>query len=125
MRFLVDNALSPQVAKGLIAAGHDAVHVRDVGLASAVDALILEHAAREDRIVLSADTDFGTLLAVRQESKPSVVLFRGATPRQPAAQVTLLMANLPQVEADLLAGAIVVIEPARIRIRSLPILGIP
>jgi hypothetical protein len=54
-----------------------------------------------------------------------VVLFRGATPRRPADQVTLLLANLPQVELDLLAGAIVVIEPARLRVRSLPIFGSP
>jgi hypothetical protein len=33
----------------------------------------------------------------------------------------LVDANLPQVEGDLLAGAIVIIEPARVRVRSLPI----
>jgi hypothetical protein len=49
------------------------------------------------------------------------VLFRGATPRRPSDQVALLLANLPQVESDLLAGSIVVIEPARVRIRQLPI----
>jgi hypothetical protein len=33
----------------------------------------------------------------------------------------LLLANLAGVETDLLTGAIVVIEPGRIRVRSLPI----
>jgi predicted nuclease of predicted toxin-antitoxin system len=125
VRLLVDNALSPDVARGLSDAGHDAIHARDIGLGSAADPVIFDRAAAEDRIVISADTDFGTLLAVRQASQPSVVLFRGATPRRPADQVTLLLANLPQVEGDLLAGAIVVIEPARLRVRSLPIFGSP
>ena len=125
MKFLVDNALSPDVARGLVAAGHDAIHVRDIGLATADDSTIFQHAASTDHIIVSADTDFGTLLALRPECKPSVVLFRGGSPRRPAAQVALLLANLPQAEADLHIGAIVVIEPARIRIRALPLFGTP
>jgi predicted nuclease of predicted toxin-antitoxin system len=125
MRFLVDNALSPEVARGLALAGHEATHVRDIGLGDADVETIFELAAAEDRIVLSADTDFGTLLAIRDVSKPLVVLFRGATPRRPASQVALLLANLPQAETDLLAGAIVIIEPSRLRVRSLPISGSP
>jgi predicted nuclease of predicted toxin-antitoxin system len=112
MRFLVDNALSPQVARTLALAGHDAIHVRDIGLGDADDAAIFDQAAFEDRVVHSADSDFGTLLALRKESKPSVMLFRGTTPRRPASQAALLLANLPQVEADLLAGAIVIINPS-------------
>ena len=123
MKILVDDALSPDVAEGLRRAGHDAVHVRDLGLATADDSVIFAHAAQDDCVLLSADTDFGTLLALRAETKPSVILLRGATPRRPTEQVALLLANLPSISVDLENGAIVIIEPTRIRIRSLPIAG--
>jgi len=111
------------VAAGLRDAGHDAIHVRDYGLREADDVVIFERAAREGRVIVSADTDFGTLLAVRREAAPSVILFRRGAPRIPSAQVELLVANLPNVSKALDAGSVVVFEKARVRLRALPIVG--
>ena len=121
MRFLIDNALSPFVAERLASAGHGAVHVREYGLQAADDDLIVERAREEHRVVVSADTDFSTILALRLVRQPSFLLFRRGTERRPDQQATLLLANLAAIEEDLVAGAIVVIEPGRLRVRRLPI----
>ena len=105
MRFLVDENLSPQFAELLDTAGHDAVHVRDLGLTSASDAVILETARREGRIIVSADTDFAALLAHGHFQKPSVVLFRRQPDRRSSAQARLLLDNLVAVNEDLEIGA--------------------
>lgn len=100
MKFLVDNALSPQVAEGLRQAGHDAVHVRDYAMQTAEDEEIFARAAREERIV-----------------------FRRGAERRPDKQLRLLLNNLPAIHEALEQGSVAVIEQARIRIRLLPITG--
>jgi len=88
---------------------------------SADDASILDRAMREKRIVVAADTDFGTLLALRETREPSVILFRRTSQRRPEKQVTLLLAHLRDLEKDLKEGSAVVFEESRLRIRRLPI----
>jgi len=121
VNFLIDNALSPRVAAGLRAAGHDAVHVLDYGMHAATDEAVFERAVLESRVVVSADTDFGTLLALREATSPSVILFRAASLARADEQVGLLLRALPSIDAALRRGAIVILERHRLRLRDLPI----
>ncbi len=119
MRFLVDECLLPQLAALLRAAGHDCAHVYELDLGGQPDVQIMAFADRENRILLSADTDFGELLANAPVLAPSVILLRRTDKRaEPLAAVVL--ANLQQIADDLAAGALIVISDTRIRARRLP-----
>ena len=120
MRLLLDNNLSPRLVDLL--PDHDVEHVRSLGLQSATDEVVLSHAAGADRVLVSADTDFGQILAASQATGPSVVLIRRQTGRRAEVVGELLSANLPSVSDDLEAGSVVVIGDGDIRIRRLPIL---
>ncbi|NUW40622.1 DUF5615 family PIN-like protein [Nonomuraea rhodomycinica] len=67
-RSLVDENLSQRVAELLTKAGHDAVHVRDLQATSAPDTMVMSLAVAEQRVIVSADTDFGFLSAEFLES---------------------------------------------------------
>ena len=121
MRFLVDNALSPVLATLLTQAGHDALHVRTIELQRADDTEIFERAATDERIVVSADTDFGALLVARTVRRPSVIQFRGPGSRRPDALALTILLNLSQLTEALESGSIVTFEPSRVRVRALPI----
>jgi predicted nuclease of predicted toxin-antitoxin system len=123
LRFLVDNALSPVFAEELAKSGHDALHVRDPGMQATTDEEVFDLAAKEGRIIVSADTDFGTILALRRTAEPSVVIFRRSSGRRPEQQAKLLLEQLPRVADSLERGSVVVIEEDRLRVRALPIGG--
>jgi predicted nuclease of predicted toxin-antitoxin system len=65
MRFLIDAGLSPRLAEALIDAGRDAVHVQTTISLDAADDAVFDHARLDQRVLVTADTDFSDLLAHR------------------------------------------------------------
>lgn len=120
MRFLADMGVSQRVVLWLRANAHDVVHLRDQKLERLDDSLIFVKAGAESpRIILTFDLDFGELVALSRSATISVVLFR-----LNKTTSTFVIQRLEQVlreSADSLnAGAIVVVEDARYRVRKLP-----
>lgn len=104
----------------LTRAGHDVIHTSDRNLQGKVDDEVLSAARDEERVLVSADTDFGELLAKQGLALPSLVLFRQGN-RGPEHQAMTLLGNLDEVADDLHNGAIVVFTNDNIRIRKLPL----
>ena len=67
MKFLVDNQLPDALARFLVWKGREAVHVLDVGLATADGQQVWAHATANGMVVVSKDEDF---LHLSQRGKP-------------------------------------------------------
>jgi predicted nuclease of predicted toxin-antitoxin system len=121
VKYLLDENTSPLVATALRTAGHDAVHVREEGLQRASDRVVLEAARSQQRVLLSGDTDFGQILASSGAPTSSAILLCHRSARDAGNQANLVLANLERVASHPDAGAIVVVEDLRVRVRRLPI----
>ena len=117
---LVDMNLSPDWIPVLGVAGHTSIHWSAVGDARALDSELMEWARTNDHIILTHDLDFGTLLAQTRASRPSVVTIRADDPT-PAAIGNHVLAAIHQHATELAAGALVMVDVSRSRVRVLPI----
>lgn len=96
------------------------MHVSDIGLRGAPDQTVLAAVDTDSRILITADTDFGTLLALSGASRPSVILLRRPG-RRSAERAQIVLTVLDVVSEALHRGAVVTVESTRIRVRELPI----
>lgn len=120
MKILVDMNLSPRLATLLSKAGFDAAHWTEIGAADAPDREIMSHARAHEFVVLTHDLDFSAILAATNAEKPSVVQVRAVdlTPEALAPPVILGLRRCEQALAD---GALLTIDPVRMRLRLLPL----
>jgi Domain of unknown function (DUF5615) len=116
MRFLADENFPGAAVDALIRAGHDVIwiHTTAPGMP---DVEVFRRAARENRIVLTFDKDFGEI--ARSTSPPDtcgIVLFR--LPMPLSGDVGTRLADILNGRSDW-SGHFSVVEPDRVRMRPL------
>jgi predicted nuclease of predicted toxin-antitoxin system len=120
MHLVVDMNLSVEWVTELARHGWSAVHWSAVGDPRADDSTIMAWARAHNHVVFTHDLDFGTMLALTHATGPSVLQVRGqdVLPEDIGAVV---VATLRRYEDALTAGALVVAELKKSRVRVLPL----
>jgi predicted nuclease of predicted toxin-antitoxin system len=113
VKLLLDACVWGGARAALTAAGHDVVWAgewaEDPG-----DEAILARALQERRVLVTLDKDFGELAIVRGEHHSGIVRIVDFAARDLAGACLQVLALHG---ADLIAGALVTVEPGRIRVR--------
>jgi predicted nuclease of predicted toxin-antitoxin system len=120
MKFLVDMNLSPAWVEILEGQGWTAVHWSAVGDPRAPDEALFAWASASGHVIFTHDLDFGSMLALTQERGPSVIQVR-ARDVMPEHLAATVIAAIRQFAGELEAGALVVVDEARCRVRVLPL----
>ena len=117
VQLVVDMNLSPDWIAELAQHGWSAVHWSTIGNPRADDAEIMEWARANGYVVF---LDFGTALALTHATGPSVLQVRGQNVLHEHMS-PFVIAALRQHDAALAAGAMVVFEERKSRVRILPL----
>ena len=121
MRFLSDMGISYVVGDWLNKNGHDAIHISLEGLHRLADTAIIEKAILEQRIILTADMDFGHILAFNKNLFVSVIQFR-LVDLGPEIIIPNMEIILNKFSSELESThAIVTVQEHKIRLKTLPL----
>jgi predicted nuclease of predicted toxin-antitoxin system len=117
-RFLVDEDLPRSLARMLRDAGLDATDVRDTLLRGKSDEEIFAHAVRDSLVILTGDVGFGNILRFPLGAHAGIVVCRFPNESAPVETNQDVLAVLRALPPDRIAGALVIVEPGRVRIRA-------
>jgi predicted nuclease of predicted toxin-antitoxin system len=109
---MVDRCAGQRLATWLRAAGHDVQASWDDGRPDPGDAALLQHAVQEGRILITIDSDFGTLVYLLGAAHAGIIRLTDI----PAAGRIAVMADLLARHGPELAGSIVTVRGERLRI---------
>ena len=117
LKFILDADMPRSSADVIRGTGYDVEDVRDIGMGAAKDREIIEYALKNERIIVTRDTDFGEIL--RYPEHPEGIIFRLPYTFKIGAINKELKEFLNSVEDDEIRNAIIIVELGRYRRRPL------
>jgi predicted nuclease of predicted toxin-antitoxin system len=119
MRCLIDQDVYHFTIVWLREEGHDIITAKELGMSRADDEVLLRKAGEIDRLFLTRDKDFGTLVFLKAALSNGVIFLRMAPANfeEVHQQLRRLLREHTQEE---LMQRYCVVEPHRYRIRRLP-----
>ena len=121
MKILVDMNLTPVWVEFFAEHSIESVHWSTIGDPKADDPEIMEYARSKGYVVFTHDLDFGTALALTHAVGPSVVQARVEDPI-PSVIGEAVVAAVVEHADHLRRGALITLDPDRLRARILPII---
>jgi predicted nuclease of predicted toxin-antitoxin system len=118
MRFLANENFPTESVRRLREAGHDILSIAETA-PGLKDEEVLSQAAREARILLTFDRDYGELIYLRGMASPKGLIYLRFIPVTSSHPAEVVL-GLEQVEGLQVEGRYTVVEPPRIRQRPLP-----
>ena len=112
LRLYLDQMFGLDVAAALRREGHDVLRAAETGLARADDALILEKAIREERILVTLDEHFGDWVILPLKKHPGVIRLK-VNPATTANVVNLLLPFLRLYSSLQFKDHLVILSVAR------------
>jgi len=120
MKFLIDMPVSPKTAQFLTKEGFDTVHLYHLNKSRASDTEVIELAKIENRIIITMDIDFPTILAHSHAKIPGVILIRMSYAT--VERINQRLIHLLKVTSEEeIKNSVIVLEDISIRIRKLPL----
>jgi len=107
MRFLADENISLSVVNFLMARGHDVLTLSDIKKTGISDEEVAEIGEKENRIVLTLDSDFGYIYYFARRERINIVVLKPCTPTPES--VKKLLETLLELKAEL-RGLVIVTE---------------
>lgn len=117
LKFKIDENLPTEIVDCLISAKYDAISVFDQGLVGANDSKIAEVCNKEERVIVTLDTDFMDIRTYPPDEYSAIIVIRVKN-QSKRYIINVFTQMITLLKSEIIKNRLWIIEENRIRIRG-------